>query len=98
MPKSLRDFKVLFLPGDLSPPRKVRESQVFDTPGVELAQLDRDLAARGAEIESALNRTREEAHAIGFRGTPGFVVGSMAMPGALTESQMAALVNQAAAP
>ena len=70
---------------------------VLDT-GVELAQLDRDLAARGAEIESALNRTSEEAHAIGFRGTPGFVVGSMAMPGALSESQMAALVNQAAAP
>ena len=82
-------------------PRAMDEAAVrkaaLDT-GVNLAQLDRDLAARGAEIESALNRTSEEAHAIGFRGTPGFVVGSRAMPGALTESQMAALVNQAAAP
>jgi len=82
-------------------PRAMDEAAVrkaaLDT-GVDLAQLDRDLAARGSEIESALNRTSEEAHAIGFRGTPGFVVGSMAMPGALTESQMAALVNQAAAP
>ncbi len=65
--------------------------------GVDLAQLDRDLAARGAEIESALNRTSEEAHAIGFRGTPGFVVGTMAAPGALTGSELANLVNQAAA-
>lgn len=64
---------------------------------IDLARLDHDLNTRGAEIDVSLARTDSEARAIGFQGTPGLVIGTMVMPGALSEGDLRKLVNQAAA-
>lgn len=64
--------------------------------GVDMARLDRDLAARGVEIDAELARVDGEARAVGFQGTPGFVVGSLVAPGAIPSAGMDELVNEAA--
>lgn len=81
-------------------PRTMDEAALRDAvagAGVDMAQLDRDLAVRSAVIDAELARTDGEARAIGFQGTPGLVLGAMAMPGALTDVELQKLVNQAAA-
>ncbi len=64
--------------------------------GADMAQLDRDLAAHRGEIDVELIRVAGEAHALGFQGTPGLVVGTMAVPGTLTATELGRLVDQAA--
>ncbi len=65
--------------------------------GVDMARLDNDMRTRSGQIDAALAQVRREAHAIGFQGTPGFVVGRIVVPGALTAADMDKLVNEAAA-
>jgi len=60
---------------------QVRERLAFA--GVDLAQLDRDLAAHGEAIDAILARNDEEARALAFTGTPGLVVGEFVVPGVL---------------
>jgi protein-disulfide isomerase len=43
--------------------------------GIDMAELQKTLAARGAEIDAILARNDAEAHALGIRGTPGLLVG-----------------------
>lgn len=62
--------------------------------GVDLARLDHDLATRGKEIDSALARVDGEARAIGFQGTPGFLVGSLVAPGAIPARELDKMVEQ----
>ncbi len=64
--------------------------------GADMAQLDRDLAAHRGEIDTELTRAAGEAHALGFQGTPGLVVGTVAVPGTLTAADLGRLVDQAA--
>jgi protein-disulfide isomerase len=63
--------------------------------GVDLTQLDRDLSARGAEIDRILGKTDVEARMLQLQGTPGFVIGHSLVPGALSLEDLEHLVAQA---
>ena len=68
-------------PSRLSSTDQVREA--LKMAGVRLDRLDRDLNIHGAEIEAVLARNANEARLLGFTGTPGLVVGSFVIPGAV---------------
>jgi protein-disulfide isomerase len=63
--------------------------------GVDLAQLDRDLSTRGAEIDHILGKTDVEARMLQLQGTPGFVIGHSLVPGALSLDDLEHLVANA---
>jgi protein-disulfide isomerase len=63
--------------------------------GVDLAQLDRDLSVRGAEMDRILGKTDVEARTLQFKGTPGFVIGHSLVPGALSLEDLEHLVAKA---
>jgi protein-disulfide isomerase len=63
--------------------------------GVDLAQLDRDLSARSAEIDRILGKTDVEARTLQLQGTPGFVIGHSLVPGALSLDDLEHLVAKA---
>jgi protein-disulfide isomerase len=63
--------------------------------GVDLAQLDRDLSARSAEIDRILGKTDVEARTLQLQGTPGFVIGHNLVPGALSLEDLEHLVAKA---
>ncbi|HLZ85145.1 MAG TPA: thioredoxin domain-containing protein [Caulobacteraceae bacterium] len=79
-----------------SPARLASETQVRDRlvlAGVDLGQLDRDLLAHREAIEAILARNADEARALGFAGTPGLVIGSFVLPGAVGLNDMRTLVD-----
>ncbi|WP_374305641.1 DsbA family protein [Methylocella sp.] len=45
--------------------------------GVDMARLDRDLAARAGEIDAILKRTEKQADAMQFAGTPVYLIGPL---------------------
>ncbi len=57
---------------------EARIREVARTAGVDLRQLDRDLAERGSEIEALLARNARQASALELDGTPSFFVGPFA--------------------
>jgi protein-disulfide isomerase len=64
--------------------------------GVDMGRLDRDLASRGKEIDAELATVDREARAVGFQGTPGFVIGTLIAPGAIPAAGLDDMVNRAA--
>jgi protein-disulfide isomerase len=62
---------------------------------VDLAQLDRDLFVRSAEIDRILGKTDVEARTLQLKGTPGFVIGYNVVPGALSLDDLEHLVAKA---
>ena len=68
---------------------------VLKTAGVDLTQLTRDRSAHAAEITAILARNAKEAAALGFHGTPGFVVGRQLVPLALTLQSLQQLTKSA---
>ncbi len=64
--------------------------------GIDMARLDRDLAAHAHDIDAQLRQNDSEAREMGFQGTPAFVIGANAAPGSLSDAQLEVLVNQAA--
>ncbi len=75
---------------------QVRERLAFG--GIDLAQLDRDLATHGAAIDAILARNDAEARALQLSGTPGLVIGDYLVPGALGEDNLQKLVDLARRP
>jgi protein-disulfide isomerase len=63
--------------------------------GIDMSQLARDLAAHDQDIEAQLRRNHDEARRLGFEGTPSFVIGTAAVSGAPSASQLQTLVDQA---
>lgn len=61
--------------------RKIRAAAMRG--GVDWMRLERDLRTRNGEIEALLERNRLQAEAIGFNGTPSFLIGSYLVPGSL---------------
>jgi protein-disulfide isomerase len=63
--------------------------------GVDLAQLARDRTAHAAEITAILARNAQEAAALGFRGTPGIVIGRQLLPRSLDLKELQSLTQAA---
>lgn len=63
--------------------------------GVDLAQLDKDLAARGPEIAAMLARNDVAARLFQLQGTPGFVIGHDVYFGGLSLEQLRRYVKSA---
>lgn len=53
------------------------------TAKVDWTRLEADLAANGAKIDALMRQSRSQAAQIGLEGTPGMVVGSYIVPGAI---------------
>ncbi len=75
---------------------QVRERLAFG--GIDLAELDRDLATHGAAIDAILERNGAEARALSFQGTPGLVIGDYLVPGALAVEDLRRLTEIARRP
>jgi protein-disulfide isomerase len=63
--------------------------------GVDLTQLSRDRTAHATEITAILSRDAQEAAALGFRGTPGIVIGRQLLPRSLTLKELQELTLSA---
>ena len=63
--------------------------------GLNIAQLRRDMNA--PEIDEHIQTSMRLSRAIGFSGTPSFVIGDNLAPGLIDADQMISLVNQARA-
>jgi protein-disulfide isomerase len=77
------------------------EAQVRDAiaaVGVDMARLDRDMAAGGARIDAVLARDADEAKQLGLSGTPGFVTGTHVIPGSVSFDDLRDIVNASVAP
>ncbi len=51
--------------------------------GIDVGRAQRDLAANQQAIDSLLARNHQQALALGFQGTPAFIIGHFRVPGAL---------------
>jgi protein-disulfide isomerase len=51
--------------------------------GVDVARATADRAAHQQDIDALLARNDAQARAFGFRGTPGFIIGTFRVPGSL---------------
>ncbi|WP_316224996.1 MULTISPECIES: DsbA family protein [unclassified Bradyrhizobium] len=50
--------------------------------GIDVARAKSDLAANSSTVDAVLARNHEQAVALGFRGTPAFIIGHFRVPGA----------------
>ena len=65
--------------------------------GVDIARAERDLATHGKAIDALLARNQQQALALGFQGTPGFVIGHYRVPGAFSAATLQAVIKDARA-
>lgn len=69
--------------------------QALTVAGGDWARLQRDLAADAEAIDRLLARTAQDAFQLGFRGTPGYLVGPIRIEGGASERQFMAAIRQA---
>ncbi|MDT7953298.1 MAG: DsbA family protein [Acetobacteraceae bacterium] len=65
--------------------------------GMDMARLDHDLSTRSAKLDAMLGRVSVQARALALQGTPGFVIGSYLVPGALSYDDLLKVVSDARA-
>jgi protein-disulfide isomerase len=63
--------------------------------GIDVDRAKRDLETNAAAIDGILKRNNEQAEALGFRGTPSFIVGKFRVPGILTMAQFEQVIVDA---
>ena len=63
--------------------------------GGDWSRLEADLARYRGEIDRLLARTAQDALQLGFRGTPGFLIGSIRIEGGASERQFADAIERA---
>lgn len=63
--------------------------------GVDMARLRHDLVSRDTELEKMLGRVAVQAASLGLQGTPGFVIGTYLVPGALSYDDLRKVVADA---
>lgn len=63
--------------------------------GGDWARLERDLASDIEAIDRLLGRTAQDALQLGFRGTPGYLVGPLRIEGAASGRQFARAIERA---
>ena len=69
----------------ISLPEKLTEEKVHATlsaAGIDVERARQDLAAHQEAIDAVLARTHQQAVALGFQGTPAFIIGHFRVPGA----------------
>jgi protein-disulfide isomerase len=79
---------------------KLTEAAIEETlaqVGVDVAKAKADLETNKTAIDALLKRNNAQAEAFGFRGTPGFVVGTFRVPGGLTAEQFKMAIADARA-
>ncbi len=64
--------------------------------GIDLDRLAADFNAHEDDINTAIRRNADEAHALGFQGTPGIVIGKDAIPGVIDLTSLEQRVDKAA--
>jgi protein-disulfide isomerase len=69
--------------------------QVAQEIGLDIAQLRRDMQA--PEIDAHIAASMEMSRALGFNGTPSFVIGDALVPGVIEADQMIRLTQDARA-
>ena len=77
---------------------KLTEPRIYELiagAGVNVDRAKRDLAANAKAIDGMLVRNNETAEALGFQGTPSFIVGKFRVPGVLTMDQFAQVIADA---
>jgi protein-disulfide isomerase len=87
----------------ISAPQDLDETSQVDSilkgAGVDLKRLAEDRKLHSADIDANLARNAAEARGLGFRGTPGFLIGRQLVPRSLTLQQLQQLTaNARAAP
>jgi protein-disulfide isomerase len=85
----------------ISAPQDLDETSQVDSilkgAGVDLKRLADDRRLHSADIDANLARNAAEARALGFRGTPGFLIGRQLVPRSLTLQQLQQLTASARA-
>ena len=77
---------------------KLTEGRIDDLirdAGIDLDRARNDLAANAKAIDGILARNNGQAEALGFRGTPSFIVGKFRVPGVLTMDQFEQVIADA---
>ena len=72
-----------------------RIDEILGDAGIDLERAKHDLVANGKAIDAMLARNNAQAEALGFRGTPSFIVGKFRVPGALTIAQFEQVIADA---
>ena len=72
-----------------------RIDEILADAGIDLDRAKHDLVANGKAIDAMLARNNAQAEALGFRGTPSFIVGKFRGPGALTIEQFEQVIADA---
>ena len=85
----------------ISAPQDLDETSQVDSilkgAGVDLKRLADDRKLHSEDIDANLARNAAEARGLGFRGTPGFLIGSQLVPRSLTLQQLQQLTASARA-
>lgn len=63
--------------------------------GADWERLESDLATHEVAIDSLLARTAQDAQRLGFRGTPGFLIGPIRLEGGASQRQFADAIERA---
>jgi protein-disulfide isomerase len=77
---------------------KLTEPRIYELlagAGVDVDRAKRDLSSNAKAIDDILKRNNTQAEALGFRGTPSFIVGKFRVPGVLTMAQFEQVIADA---
>jgi protein-disulfide isomerase len=77
---------------------KLTEPRIYELlagAGVDVDRAKRDLASNAKAIDDILKRNNAQAEALGFSGTPAFIVGKFRVPGVLTMAQFEQVIADA---
>src|SRR5215472_1081085 len=72
-----------------------RIGELIRDAGIDLGRAKSDLAANAKAIDAILARNNKQAEALGFKGTPSFIVGKFRVPGVLTMGQFEQVIADA---
>ena len=65
--------------------------------GVDMARLDADLSAHGADIMALIKRNNAEADSLGLQGTPVFLIGPFRVAAAIDYAEFKRVIGEARA-
>jgi protein-disulfide isomerase len=63
--------------------------------GIDVDRATRDLATNARAIDAIIARNNDQASALGFKGTPSFIVGKFRVPGILTMAEFERVIADA---